>query len=110
MGVFSQSWAVCFLNALSSAGSSVLWIYSSLLLQKCSTPSMPGRVLATDYALALLAESFSAYLAGMLRDDVWPISRASESILGLASYYYSYLMGDLSLSRKRCCCILGTIN
>ena len=47
-----------------------MWIYSSLILQKFSTSSMLGRVMAIDYALATLSEAFSAMCAGVLQDEV----------------------------------------
>jgi hypothetical protein len=52
-----------------AAGSSIIWINSTLLLQQFSTEQMLGRVLAIDYALALLGEASSAYLCGILMDQ-----------------------------------------
>ena len=52
-----------------SLGSSTNWIYSSLLLQTFATDAMMGRVTAVEYALALLTEAFSAYMAGVLQDQ-----------------------------------------
>jgi hypothetical protein len=60
---------MCFFAMIRSAGASILWINSSLLLQKFTDPTMLGRVMAADYALALLAEAFSALVCGILMDD-----------------------------------------
>ncbi|KAL7464053.1 hypothetical protein ACHAXS_006762 [Conticribra weissflogii] len=67
--VESFGW-VCVMTSVRSAGSSIVWIDSSLLLQKFSSNHMLGRVMAVDYALATLSEAFSAMAGGMLQDDV----------------------------------------
>ena len=61
---------ICVFTSVRSAGSSIVWIYSSLILQKFSTSSMLGRVMAIDYALATLSEAFSAMCAGVFQDEV----------------------------------------
>ena len=85
MGVSDRFWMACLFTAFRAMGSSVLWIHSSLLLQKFSAPSMLGRVLSIDYSLALLSEAFSAYLAGRLRDDA-----------GLSIEEVSFVLGSLA--------------
>eukprot|EP00581_Thalassiosira_minuscula_P014752 CAMPEP_0183721264 /NCGR_PEP_ID=MMETSP0737-20130205/13593_1 /TAXON_ID=385413 /ORGANISM="Thalassiosira miniscula, Strain CCMP1093" /LENGTH=530 /DNA_ID=CAMNT_0025951243 /DNA_START=101 /DNA_END=1693 /DNA_ORIENTATION=+ len=60
---------VCIFTSLRSAGSSIVWINSSLLLQKSAASHMLGRVMAVDYALATLSEAFSAICAGVLQDN-----------------------------------------
>jgi len=67
--VESFGW-VCVMTSVRSAGSSIVWIDSSLLLQKFASNNMLGRVMAVDYALATLSEAFSAMAGGMLQDDV----------------------------------------
>jgi len=69
MGLLSPFWIICVLSGIRSMGQSIVWIDSSLLLQKFSDPELLGRVSAADYALALLAESLSAMTAGILQDD-----------------------------------------
>jgi MFS family permease len=91
MGIFSQFWAICFLNAWRAAGSAALWISSTLLLQKFSTPSMLGRVLAMDHALSLMAESFSAFVVGMLRNDC-----------GISAEQVSLVLGSLAIVVLAC--------
>ena len=61
---------ICASTSVRASGSSVVWIYSSLLLQKLSSISMLGRVSAVDYALETLSEDLSALLGGVLQDDV----------------------------------------
>jgi len=60
---------VCAFTSVRSAGSSVVWVQSSLILQKFSDASMLGRVMSVDYALATLGEAFSAMCGGLLQDD-----------------------------------------
>lgn len=68
MGLFDPFWSICAFTVVRAGGSSTNWIYSSVILQKFSTDAMMGRVLAIDYALGLLAEALSAYMAGVLED------------------------------------------
>jgi hypothetical protein len=68
-GFFASFWSLCVFAFIRAAGSSINWINSSLLLQKFSEPQMLGRVMAVDYALALLTESASAYVCGILVDQ-----------------------------------------
>ena len=65
---FDPFWTICLFSVFRAAGASVNWIDSSILLQKFSTDEMMGRVLSVDFALALLTEAISAYVAGFLQD------------------------------------------
>ncbi len=71
---------VCIFSSVRSAGANIVWVYSSLLLQKLSSSSMMGRVFGVDYALAMLSESASALLAGVLQDDAG-MSAAQVSLI-----------------------------
>lgn len=61
-------WSICLFTLLRAAGSSNIWIHSTLLLQKFSDEHMLGRVLAADYAIALLGEASAAFLCGYFMD------------------------------------------
>jgi MFS family permease len=63
-------WLLCILTGTRAIGVSTAWIDATLLLQKFAAPHMLGRVLSLDYALALMAESSSAMMAGRVQ-DVW---------------------------------------
>ncbi|KAL7522845.1 hypothetical protein ACHAWX_007563 [Stephanocyclus meneghinianus] len=79
--------SICCYTAIRSAGSSVIWIHSSLLLQKFCENNMLGRVMAVDYALATLCEAISAMCGGLLQDKAgW----SPESV--------SYTMSMVALS------------
>jgi len=82
MSVVTSFTEIYWCTAIRAGGSSVLWIYSSLLLQKFCSQEMLGRVLSVDYALATLAESISAFGGGFLQDD-----------FGMSAEQVSFLMG-----------------
>ena len=91
IGCFGMSRARAFagiyaFTAIRAGGSSVLWIYSSLLLQKLSPAHVLGRVLSVDYALATTAEAISAFGGGILQDDA-----------GMSAEQVSFLMGIVAM-------------
>lgn len=76
---FDKFILICIFSSVRSAGANIVWVYSSLLLQKLSSERMRGRVFGVDYALALLSESASALLAGVLLDE--KVSAAQISLI-----------------------------
>ena len=76
---FDKFILICIFSSVRSAGANIVWVYSSLLLQKLSSERMRGRVFGVDYALAMLSESASALLAGVLLDD--KVSAAQISLI-----------------------------
>lgn len=71
VGWCSQSasfWILGIFAMIRQAGASVIWINSSLMLQKFTSTAMMGRVLAMDEAIALAAEALSAYVCGLAMD------------------------------------------
>ena len=85
MSVVTSFAEIYWCTAIRAGGSSVVWIYSSLLLQKFSSEQMLGRVLSVDYALATLAESISAFGGGYLQDK-----------FGMSAEQVSFLMGVIA--------------
>ena len=84
---------LCICAMVRSSGSSILWINSSLLLQKFASPEMLGRVMAADFALALLAESISAFACGILMDH-WPTIWTANSmsvLFGCISFVWMFV-------------------
>ena len=82
----SPFWCLSLVALIRSAGSSIIWINSTLLLQKFSAPEMLGRVLAADYAFTLLTEALSAYVCGVLIDQA-----------GLSVYGVSFVLAGLTM-------------
>ena len=85
MSIVTSFTEIYLCTAIRAGGSSVLWIYSSLLLQKFSSEQMLGRVLSVDYALATLGEAMSAFGGGFLQDD-----------FGMSAEQVSFLMGVIA--------------
>lgn len=63
-----QFWSLCIFSTIRAAGSSIIWIHSTLMLQKFTALQMMGRVLAADYAIALFFEAAGAYICGVFMD------------------------------------------
>ena len=69
MGMFPNHFEfICVSGVIRSIGSSLIWINSTLLLQKYTPPTLLGRVRAIDVAGALFGEAFSALGGGLLMD------------------------------------------
>jgi MFS family permease len=78
----SFAW-LCLWSGLRAAGSAILWVDSSILLQTTTPATLLGRVTAIDYALALLAEASSALLAGLAQDRGHSAMDISRRLSGL---------------------------
>jgi MFS family permease len=69
MGMFPDRFeCICVSGVIRSIGSSLIWINSTLLLQKYTPPALLGRVRSIDVAGALFGEAFSALGGGLLMD------------------------------------------
>merc|ERR1712159_971980 len=69
MGATSDIFAsLCLSSIFRCIGSSIVWINSTLLIQKFTPQALLGRVSSFDSGAALLAEAISAMGAGMLMD------------------------------------------
>eukprot|EP01025_Chloroclados_australasicus_P065942 TRINITY_DN9010_c1_g1_i2.p1 TRINITY_DN9010_c1_g1~~TRINITY_DN9010_c1_g1_i2.p1 ORF type:complete len:496 (-),score=10.81 TRINITY_DN9010_c1_g1_i2:311-1798(-) len=53
-----------------AVGSSVIWVYSTLIIQQRAQENMLGRVFSLELALCTLCESASVLIAGILLDSV----------------------------------------
>lgn len=86
--IFPSFEAVAVFSILRAAGSSIIWIHSNLLLQKLAAPHMLGRVLAADYAIALVNEALSAFLCGVVMDQAhWTPYQVSAGLAGLTAIF-----------------------
>ena len=63
----SFAWALVFL-ALAHMGGSILWVFSTVLLQKTVEDNFRGRVFAAEMALVTLTMATSNYVVGELMD------------------------------------------
>jgi MFS family permease len=88
MGYFRPFGFTIISTIVRSAGSSVLWIDSQVLLQLVVKPEMLGRVVAIDYGFALAAEASSAMVAGLLQDNYKLKPRDVSSIMGIEALFF----------------------
>jgi hypothetical protein len=97
MGIFRQFWLIGLFTGIRAMGSAIVWINSSLLLQKFCEPDMFGRLSAIENALALFGEAASALGAGLLQDLGWDAEEVCLllSVIGIflaslwAFYHYT---------------------
>lgn len=91
---------MCFFTSIRSAGSSIVWIQSSLLLQKYSDNGMLGRVMSIDYALATLSEAFSAMVGGVVQDRL-DLSAENVSFLMSLVGFATFIIWSIYLTLIR---------
>jgi MFS family permease len=98
MGLFPQHFVfICVSGIIRSTGSSLLWICSTLLVQKYSPPTMLGRIQSIDLAAGLFGEASSAMGGGLLLDNVdgFTPERLALVLAGIA--FASYIFWNIYL-------------
>jgi MFS family permease len=68
LGVASHLWQACLCVILAHFGSSIVWVFSTTLLQLQSEDKFRGRVFAADLGLCMFTIAAGAYLAGRFVD------------------------------------------
>jgi MFS family permease len=68
LGVSGHLWQACLCIALAHFGSSIVWVFSTTLLQMQSDDKFRGRVFAADLGLCMFTIAAGAYLAGRFVD------------------------------------------
>src|ERR1700693_5943457 len=68
LGVSGHLWEACLCVMLAHFGSSIVWVFSTTLLQMQSDDKFRGRVFAADLGLSMLTIAAGAYLAGRFVD------------------------------------------
>jgi MFS family permease len=68
LGVSGSIWFALAAVVLSHAGGSIVWVFSTTLLQEQTDDRFRGRVFSADYAFLVIAMSAVTYLAGVLID------------------------------------------
>src|SRR5271154_648136 len=63
LGVSGHLWQACLCVALAHFGSSIVWVFSTTLLQMQSEDKFRGRVFAADLGLSMFTIAAGAYLA-----------------------------------------------
>jgi predicted MFS family arabinose efflux permease len=68
LGVSGHLWQACLCVMLAHFGSSIVWVFSTTLLQLQSDDKFRGRVFAADLGLCMFTIAAGAYLAGRFVD------------------------------------------
>lgn len=68
LGVSGHLWQACLCVMLAHFGSSIVWVFSTTLLQMQSEDKFRGRVFAADLGLCMFTIAAGAYLAGRFVD------------------------------------------
>jgi MFS family permease len=68
LGVSGHLWQACLCILLAHSGSSIIWVFSTTLLQIQSDDKFRGRVFAADLGLCMFTIAVGAYLAGRFVD------------------------------------------
>jgi hypothetical protein len=80
LGYAGALWLAMLAVVLAHAGSSTNWVFSTTLLQVCTSDRFRGRVFAADYGLCMLGISASSYLAGVAIDLGVPVRACAFAI------------------------------
>jgi len=92
LGISGHLWQACLCVALAHFGSSIIWVFSTTLLQMQSDDKFRGRVFAADLGLYTLTIAAGAYLAGRFVD--WGFAaRNVASVAGLLMLIPAALWG-----------------
>ncbi len=98
LGVSGHLWEACLCVALAHFGSSMVWVFSTTLLQLQSDDKFRGRVFAADLGLSMFTIAAGAYLAGRFVD--WGFAaRHVASVAGMLMLVPASLWG-LSVRRN----------
>jgi MFS family permease len=70
LGLSQSIWLACLALVISNCGTSILWVFSTTLLQLNTHDEIRGRVFATEWALFTVVMSLSNYLTGFGLDKL----------------------------------------
>jgi MFS family permease len=99
LAVAGHLWQACLCIALAHSGSSIVWVFSTTLLQMQSDDRFRGRVFAADLGLSMFTIAAGAYLAGRFVDWGFAV-RHVASVAGMLMLIPAGLWG-LSVQRNR---------
>jgi MFS family permease len=97
LGVSGYLWEACLCVAFAHFGSSIVWVFSTTLLQMQSEDRFRGRVFAADLGLCMFTIAAGAYLAGRFVDAGFA-ARHVASVAGMLMLIPASLWG-LSLQK-----------
>ena len=88
--------SLCASTVIRTIGTSIVWINSTLLIQKFTPQSLLGRVSSFDTGFALFAEAISALGAGMLMDKKDVSADELSLILGCIALWFFFFWSPLA--------------
>jgi hypothetical protein len=98
LGFSGHLWQACLCVTLAHFGSSIVWVFSTTLLQMQSDDKFRGRVFAADLGLCMFTIAAGAYLAGRFVD--WGFAaRHVASVAGMLMLIPAALWG-ISIRRS----------
>ena len=68
VGTSANIWLACAALVVAHGGGSMLWVFSSTLLQLWTDDRLRGRVFSAEFAFSVVTMSLSSYAAGVLID------------------------------------------
>src|SRR5713226_6922860 len=92
LGVAGHLWQASLCVALAHFGSSIVWVFSTTLLQLQSEDKFRGRVFAADLGLCMFTIAAGAYLAGRFVDAGFA-ARHVASVAGMLVLFPAALWG-----------------
>jgi predicted MFS family arabinose efflux permease len=98
LGVAGHLWQASLCVALAHFGSSIVWVFSTTLLQLQSEDKFRGRVFAADLGLCMFTIAAGAYLAGRFVDAGFA-ARNLASVAGILMLFPAALWG-LAIRRR----------
>ena len=92
LGVSGHLWQACLCVIMAHFGSSIVWVFSTTLLQLQSDDKFRGRVFSADLGLCMFTIAAGAYLAGRFVD--WGFAaRHVASVAGMLMLIPAALWG-----------------
>lgn len=88
--------SLCASTVIRTIGTSIVWINSTLLIQKFTPQGLLGRVSSFDTGFALFAEAVSALGAGMLMDKKDISADELSLILGCIALWFFFFWSPLA--------------
>ena len=88
--------SLCLSTVVRTIGTSIVWIASTLLIQKFTPEKLLGRVSSFDSGVAMFAEALSALVGGTLMDKEGISAEHLSFILGVLGLVFFFLWSPLA--------------
>mmetsp|Transcript_11169 Transcript_11169/g.22966 ORF Transcript_11169/g.22966 Transcript_11169/m.22966 type:complete len:606 (+) Transcript_11169:118-1935(+) len=96
--------SLCLFNSVRSFGGSIIWINSTLLLQKLVPNKILGRVLSFDFAVTMFCDTMVSFATGIRIDSgisTRTVALGSAGLMGILWVFWSsYHIARMGAARK----------